>query len=80
MNLWQERHDSLVKRLFGHDARLGGTIGTVAQPGRLEIAVGDQTIGSGRTWQETLANASRQLASITRAVAPAVAFVLVALL
>lgn len=80
MNLWQQRFDVLTKQAFGHDARLTGTIGTVAQPGRLEIHIGRQTVASGPTFQAALTAASRQLASITRAVAPVITFVLVALL
>jgi len=78
MGLTEERLQQTVQRLFGHQARLAGTIGTVAQPGRLEIHIGEQAIGVGKDFQQALTAASRQLASITRAVAPAVAFVLVA--
>jgi hypothetical protein len=80
MNLYQQHLDRLAKLAFGPSAHISGSFGTVQQPGELRLHLDGEQIGSGRTWQEALTAASRQLASITRAVAPAVVFIVVALL
>ena len=66
MGLTEERLQQTVQRLFGHQARLAGTIGTVAQPGRLEIHIGRQTVASAATFQAALTAASRQLSEAAR--------------
>ena len=66
MGLTEERLQQTVQRLFGHQARLAGTIGTVAQPGRLEIHIGRQTVAIAATFQAALTAASRQLSEAAR--------------
>jgi hypothetical protein len=63
MGLLEERLQQTVLRLFGPTARLNGSFGTVAQPGQLEIVVGNKQIGVGATFQAALQAASRQLAT-----------------
>ena len=60
MDLWQHRHDVLVKQLFGASAQLAGSIGSSRAPGELHIVVGGVTLGSGGSFAQVLADVTHR--------------------
>lgn len=60
------RIDQMTKRLFGPEAQIAGTIGTPRRQGELQIHVGGQILGRGRTFAETLRAATVQAAESVR--------------
>lgn len=57
------QHEDQVSRLFGPSARLIGSMGTVARPGRLAIEVGGRVVGAGRTLAAAVDAASRAMSA-----------------
>jgi hypothetical protein len=61
MNRYDETFDATVKRIFGPNARLVATTGTVKRPGQLRILLDRRVLGIGRTFADALQDAQRQL-------------------
>ena len=58
------RQRQTVQRLFGPSATLGGSIGSGRHPGVLTISLGGRPLGSGRTMQEAIGDATRRQTSV----------------
>jgi len=65
MDKHSEQFDRMVKLTFGPSARLDGSIGSARRPGRLEIRVDGETIGSGGSFATALQAASERLSQVT---------------
>ena len=61
MDRHNEVFGGMVQRVFGPDARLAGSIGTVKRPGELRIVVGRRVLGTGPTFAAALQDAQRQV-------------------
>lgn len=60
------RDTGIVRRLFGVDAVLVGSIGTARGPGRLVVTVDGIELGSGATLAEAIREATTAAATICR--------------
>lgn len=61
MNRYDQTFDATVKRIFGPEARMTATLGTVKRPGQLRIVLDHRVLGIGRTFADALQDAQRQL-------------------
>lgn len=61
MNRYDQTFDATVKRIFGPEAQMTATLGTVKRPGQLRIVLDHRVLGIGRTFADALQDAQRQL-------------------
>jgi hypothetical protein len=61
-----EAQHNTIRRMFGHNAVLTGSIGTPSCPGRMEIHLDGRQIGVGGNFQEAMTAASKSLSATTR--------------
>lgn len=61
MDRFSDTFDATVKRIFGPNARLFATVGTMKGPGQLRILLDRRVLGIGRTFADALQDAQRQL-------------------
>lgn len=71
MDKQNEIYDRMVKRVFGPNAVLAGSMGTPAEPGDVRILFNRHVIGSGATFAEALSAAQTVAASRWRPPLPA---------
>jgi len=65
MDKHTERLDAVVKRFWGPDARLSGAAAKDRQPGRFDIQLGKNIVGTGPTFQAAINQARRSASSAT---------------
>lgn len=65
MDRRNEVFDAMLKRIFGPEARLSGSVGTRKRPGVIRIVVGRRVLGTGPTFEAALQDAQRQVAKDT---------------
>ena len=59
-------HARAVAALFGPTASLQGSLGTPEQPGTVSIHVGQQVLGTGPTFAEAVAAASKRARELSQ--------------
>lgn len=65
MDRRNEVFDAMLKRIFGPEARLSGSLGTCKRRGVIRIVVGRRVLGIGPTFEAALQDAQRQVTKDT---------------